>query len=208
MPYTLPLRNSNPLVIAALSTVITPLAVLAGASETLSDLQPRHPHLQTILMLGVLAVLFLFPVLVVVVGAINYVQAHLQLRRLVLTFAALILLFANCYFLTVVSDDRGGTPCPLWQSQCVQDNDIPFIGVHPAWRWLPGIDGRRISVSSIVLAYVDCFHYSVVTASTFGYGDIHANRWYTKLLKDLQILLSLGLTVLAVSRYFSSLSLH
>ena len=101
--------------------------------------------------------------------------------------------------------DRGGSPCPSYkkESDCALDNDTPLPGAHPVWRSRGGLEGRTASWRSIALACVDCFHYSVVTGSTVRFGDIHPSRWYTKLLTDLQIILSLGLTVLAVSRHFS-----
>ena len=49
-----------------------------------------------------------------------------------------------------------------------------------------GVEGRTASWRSIGLAYVDCFHYSVVIGSTVGFDDIHASRWHTKLLTDLR----------------------
>jgi hypothetical protein len=118
---------------------------------------------------------------------------------------ALILFFADAYFVTVVIDDRGGTPCTV--SACAFDNDIPLKGVHPVWRWSSeGPRRRRMSLGRIGLAYVDCFHYSVVTGSTVGYGDVIPVRWYAKLMADCHILLSLGLTVLGVSRVFAGRS--
>jgi len=52
-------------------------------------------------------------------------------------------------------------------------------------------------------AIVDCLHFSVVTLSTVGYGDIYPTALYSKLIVDIEILMGLGITVLTVGRHFS-----
>lgn len=45
---------------------------------------------------------------------------------------------------------------------------------------------------------LDCFHFSVVTMTTVGYGDIVPTAWYSKLAADLQVLLSMVILILAL----------
>jgi Ion channel len=193
----------NPLLAAVIASAFLVMFISLLTSEFLNDTLNSLPNWgDVVVILLMLAFILVIPLAVIAATAMSYARAHLRLGRLVYTFLALILLFTDIYFATVVFGDRGGTACDSWQ--CKYDNDIPMQGVQPVWRTLSGIEGRRISMARIGLAYMDCFHYSVVTGSTVGFGDIHPTRWYTKLLTDVQILLSLGLTVLAVSRFFSS----
>ncbi len=153
------------------------------------------------LLIFLLLLIFL-PTVALAFTVVGYIRAHIGLQRLIFTFLSLILFFANWYFIAMVFDDRGPVGCPPGTSYCPEVQNIPIEGVSPVWDYHH--DYRELSWRSIGLAYVDCFHYSVVTGSTVGFGDMHAARWYTKLLTDLHILLSLGLTAVGVSRYFAN----
>lgn len=50
----------------------------------------------------------------------------------------------------------------------------------------------------------DCFHLSVVTMATLGYGDIAPNKWYSKIAADLQVLTSQVLLVVALGMLFGN----
>jgi hypothetical protein len=196
----------NPLIVAVVASVLMLGFIALGINETLRRiLDPLPDWLGYLLALAMFVVILAIPALAMIATAASYRSAHLGLPRLVYAFMALILFFADAYFVTVVIDDRGGTPCTV--SACAFDNDIPLKGVHPVWRWSSeGPRRRRMSLGRIGLAYVDCFHFSVVTGSTVGYGDVIPVRWYSKLMADCHILLSLGLTVLGVSRVFAGRS--
>ena len=199
--------DQNPLIVSVVVCLLTPCAVRLVTSGDVNAFVSVLPGLvrgwlRQFLLNGAFGI----SLFAIIVMARNYVRAHLRLRQLIYTFAALILLFANCYFLTEVLDDRGIVHCapgtPDWA--CAPQRDISLGGTYAVWS--EDSQSRYITWRSMGLAYVDCFHYSVVTASTVGFGDMHPTRWYTKLVTDFQILLSLGLTVLAVSRFFSASS--
>jgi len=196
----------NPLLVAGVASALMLGSVALAINEVLRRiLDPLPDWLGVLLALALFIVILAIPALAMIATAVSYTHAHLGLGRLIYAFLALILFFADAYFVSVVIDDRGATPCTV--AQCAFDNDIPLKGVHPVWRWLSDAPRpRRMSLRRIALAYVDCFHYSVVTGSTVGYGDVIPVRWYAKLMADCQILLSLGLTVLGVSRVFAGRS--
>lgn len=108
--------------------------------------------------IAVLAFVVLVPAFAVLVTATSYWRAHLGLSRLVFSFGALILLFANCYFFSVVLDDRGPGPCPAGVSEvaCPENNDVPMSGVTrsgsgcPAWKVAESLGGGLPSHTSIV----------------------------------------------------------
>ncbi len=194
----------NPLAVAGIASATMLALVSLAINETLRRiLDPLPDWLGKLLAVMLFLVILTTPVFLMITAAVSYSRAHLGLGSLIYAFLALVLLFADAYFVTVVIDDRGGTPCAT-SSKCAFDNDIPLKGVHPVWQWRAEGRKRRLSFERIALAYVDCFHYSIVTGSTVGYGDVIPARWYAKLMADLQILLSLGLTVLGVSRVFAS----
>jgi Ion channel len=199
-------RALNPLAVAGFASASMLVLVALAVNETLRRiLDPLPDWLGKLLAVILFLVILALPAVAMIAAAAGYRRAHLGLGRLIYAFLALVLLFADAYFVTVVMDDRGGTPCSTSSTaKCAFDNDIPLKGVHPVWQWRAEGRKRRLSVERIALAYVDCFHYSIVTGSTVGYGDVIPARWYAKLMADLQILLSLGLTVLGVSRVFAS----
>jgi hypothetical protein len=200
------LQRANPLNVVAGVCVLTVLGIFALSREVVSQILAGQPNwLQITFILVLVGIAAAIPVLAIVVAVLSYTRAHLSLSRLVYTFAALILLFCNFYFLMILMGDRGPTSCPeMVSGTCPPTNDIPLAGAYPPLQYFieAGGVGRRITWRTLALSYADCFHYSVVTGSTVGFGDIHPTRWYAKLLTDLQILSSLGLTVLGVSRYF------
>lgn len=57
------------------------------------------------------------------------------------------------------------------------------------------------SLGAVLELAVDCFHFSTVTATTLGYGDILPNLWYTKLLADLQCLLGISIITISIGLY-------
>lgn len=54
------------------------------------------------------------------------------------------------------------------------------------------------------LTLLDCLHFSVVTMTTTGYGDITPTRLYSKLTADLQILFGLAILVVALGMLFGN----
>ncbi len=46
------------------------------------------------------------------------------------------------------------------------------------------------------LAIVDSFHFSVVTGTTLGYGDMLPNSWISKLIVDAQVLITIWLVII------------
>lgn len=55
-----------------------------------------------------------------------------------------------------------------------------------------------------ISVFLDCFHFSVMTTTTVGYGDITPAKRYSKLAADLQSLSSLALLVFALGMLFSN----
>jgi hypothetical protein len=66
--------------------------------------------------------------------------------------------------------------------------------VESVVRFLPG---------SVLSVFAACLHFSIVTMSTVGYGDIVPAIWYARTASDLQILIGLSLVAVALARAFS-----
>ncbi|WP_440029734.1 ion channel [Chromobacterium amazonense] len=53
------------------------------------------------------------------------------------------------------------------------------------------------------LLFLDCFHLSIATAATVGYGDMYPTYWPIRLLADLQIIFTSALVIIGFGRHFS-----
>lgn len=75
---------------------------------------------------------------------------------------------------------------------------LAFQGIHPIGA-APDASGLDLlSHVPPVETVVDCLYFSVVTASTVGYGDIHPAAWYAKLAVVAQLAASFAVIVLAL----------
>ncbi len=114
-----------------------------------------------------------------------------DINKLLLFYVALIIQFANLYFLLVIVMSPFGKP---FDGISFQDVSLNSDGWRLSFYW------------SAFLTYVDCLHYSVVTTTTLGFGDITPAQWYTKLLTDVQVLTGLAIAVVGIGQYFSPAS--
>jgi hypothetical protein len=99
-------------------------------------------------------------------------------------YAELILAFAAAYFLLSLIGGTGSH----------------FSGLIPE---ITGVEENY----GFVLAFshfFDFLYFSVVTATTLGYGDIQPSSWQAKSMVMLQVLLALHIVVVGFGSYFSS----
>ena len=129
------------------------------------------------------------PFAAMVLLGLSYRENAKRIGRIICLFLALVLLCANINFMLVMHFSLS--------------DSMPFHGIHSVWT--EGAAGQRHTLSwgNLFQAIIDCIHFSIVTLSTVGYGDIYPIKWYSKLVVDVEILLGLGITVLTAGRYFS-----
>jgi hypothetical protein len=163
------------------SVTLGGIGVVELAIETLDNVSFSYLFFPLAL---ILLVSLLTPLLAILGYAKSYPHNEKTLKRIIFMYIALILICANINFIIVFIYDSS------------------FNGIHPVWE-LSGGQGRVLHWGNIFLSVVDCVHYSFVTLSTLGYGDMYPTKWYSKLAVDIELLMGLGITVLTVGRYFS-----
>lgn len=131
----------------------------------------------------------ILPLIGLLANFVFYKINEKYLLRIVFLYASLMLIFANIHFLLVFMFD---------------DGTIPFEGIHNVWTWLPGIQGRVIHPKDALIAIADSIHFSTVTITTLGYGDMYPTKWYSKLAVDIEVFLGLGIVVVGIGRYFQN----
>ena len=129
------------------------------------------------------------PFLALLILAAAYKRNAQTLPRIVGMYLALVLLCANINFLLMLHFSQNGTP--------------PFHGIHPVLGEQTVGRPPPIGFENGFLSLIDCLHFSVMTLSTVGYGDIYPTAWYSKIIVDVEILIGLGINILTIGRYFS-----
>lgn len=124
--------------------------------------------------------------------ATNFKIDKFYLLKIIQLFIILALAFANIYYILIL----------------IADPNKIYDGIHPLWKWLEGIHGRRLYWENIWKTAIDCIYFSFSTITTSAYGDIKPMVWYTKLLSNLEVLLGLGLISIGIGRYFSSYEIN
>lgn len=81
--------------------------------------------------------------------------------------------------------------------------DQAMSGVINLWQKNETIEAHEIIIGNIGLNIVDYFHFSVVTMTTLGYGDMLPVKWYAKLIVDLQVLAGLSILVIGIGKHFN-----
>ena len=66
----------------------------------------------------------------------------------------------------------------------------------------------RLDWNAIPELWIDCFHFSVVTAATVGYGDIVPRTWFAKIIVDTQIITVTAILVFGVGFIMSERSIN
>jgi hypothetical protein len=146
---------------------------------------PSHDYI-AYFALFILLLAFIAQIVTIIVSVTTYPTTSRFLRRLVLMYIAMILGFAQLYFIMLLFPIKS-----------------PFDGIHSPWVWISDYQGRRLNLGDAAMSIIDCVHFSCVTITTVGYGDMRPVHWSAKLAVDAEILLGLSLVVIGVGRYFS-----
>ncbi|OHX10426.1 hypothetical protein BI347_21860 [Chromobacterium sphagni] len=108
-----------------------------------------------------------------------------QLGDLIGLYIGLVLQFAVVYYLFALLLTRGNA---FHGMTALYDGHGGF---------LPGF------YRNAAMLFLDCFHLSIATAATVGYGDMYPTYWPIRLLADLQIVLTTALVIIGFGRHFS-----
>lgn len=171
------------------ATVLLSIIAVPGIAA-IRCLKNSHPTFSFALAVVLVFLIYVPPFIAISYTIISYHNRARSLLGLVSLYIELIVLFATIYFLFALLDSQ--TP--------------HLKGIHQVW-WLDPMGEKPQPIfimENAFYAFLDCFHFSVVTAATVGYGDIVPNSPMVKLLVDLQILSSTALVIVGIGNFFSS----
>ncbi len=129
----------------------------------------------------------IFIIVSVFVAIINYSIYKHYVTNIILLYLTILILFANIYF---------------WMMLLLDPNH-PFLGIHPPWEWMRPNEGRILYIRNALITAIDCFHYSCVTITTLGFGDMRPIHWFAKILTDIEVLSGLCLITVGFGRIFA-----
>ena len=136
----------------------------------------------------------LFPITVIIPAAAiashlkKYKNTNDNIVSLAIEYLSLIIVYANIYFMVIVL-----TPGEV----------VAISGVMPPWFSDTCSTCRYMDLYIALYSAIDCFHFSVVTGTTLGYGDMVPKTYLAKLAVDSQVLLSIGLVAVRLGRMLS-----
>lgn len=136
------------------------------------------------LVLTVVILLFLIPAFSLARKLQNFALGSKRAEFLFIYYAELILAFAAAYFLLSL----------------IGDTKAHFRG------GIAGLTGTEENYGLVLAAahFFDYLYFSVVTATTLGFGDIHPISKEAKAMVMLQVLLAVHIVVVGFGSFFSS----
>jgi len=109
----------------------------------------------------------------------NFYKKTESITKLLILYFELILVFSSIYMWLFILGE---------QSQIDSFSPITTITKE-------GFD-FSLYVKELTLVVIDSFHFSVVTGTTLGYGDMLPKHWVSKLVVDFQVLTTVWVVIL------------
>ena len=140
-----------------------------------------------ILVFSLFFVLYLGSIIVILVRVFEFDRYTESVSKLLILYFELLFIFASIYLwlylLGGVNQIEGFGPLDREMLSSKEAFDV------------------KLYKEQVWVIIVDSFHFSVVTGTTLGYGDMLPKHVISKLLVDLQVLLTVGVVVLGYGRY-------
>ncbi len=144
------------------------------------------------------------PIIITFYYLTSYRKTLSSFIRLSSLLVQIVLLFGTIYFveqtLSVSNDIKESNYTNI------RKDNFPFSNVNNLWyyRLLKDHPDKLKTLYYALLSYQDCLHFSLVTSSTVGYGDIFPKDPIAKLLVDIQIVLSFIIVAFGIGAFMSS----
>ena len=133
----------------------------------------------------------------------SYKETLSSFIRLFSLMAQIILLFGTIYFVLQTMS----ASIDLKESNYTQisKDNFPLSNVSISWYYqvLENNPEKLETLYNALLSFQDCIHFSLVTSSTVGYGDIVPKHPITKLIVDIQIVLSFIIVAFGIGVFIS-----
>ncbi len=165
------------------------------------NIRKTHPVVFSIMNIPMLC----FPILIVIANIISFQTTLTSLSRLASLYLQVILMFGVIYYFGTPSTAANGdasTP----PANKIKSLRAVISGVDTKWVKLviDGHSSKQEILTEALISFQDCIHFSLITSTTVGYGDIVPKSPIAKLLVDIQVLISCFLLAFGVGSFFNS----
>ncbi|MCP4177646.1 MAG: two pore domain potassium channel family protein [bacterium] len=146
----------------------------------------------------------LIPVIITFYHIYSYRRTLSSFIRLFSLMAQMVLLFATIYF--VMQTISASKNIKENHYSRLDTDELPLNNISNVWyyRTLNANPDKLGTIYYALLSFQDCIHFSLVTASTLGYGDITPKSPLAKLVADLQVVLSFIIVAFGIGIFISS----
>ena len=163
---------------------------------SIGDEAPRFLHFVSFVLISA-------PITLTILQILNFRRSVINIRYLALLYLEIIIMFGVIYFYEVSSRSDADLQCEI-----NGDSRIPAIrGIDSDWVYLiktQQIDDKQALIKEMLVCFQDSIHFSLITSTTVGYGDMVPVKPTAKLLVDIQVLVSFFLISFGVAAFSSA----
>ena len=160
------------------------------------DEAPRFLHFVSFVLISA-------PITLTVLQILTFKRSKINIRHLAILYLEIILMFGVIYFYAVSSRNEIGL-----KHDMSPESHIPAIrGIDADWVDILKTEhntDEEVLMKKMLICFQDCIHFSLITSTTVGYGDMVPNRPMAKFLVDIQVLVSFFLISFGVAGLSSS----
>jgi hypothetical protein len=176
-----------------LSGVLIPLLVIY--IPTIGKVMPRFFSIVSFILIA-------GPILLTILQILNFRHAITSIRGLAMLYLEIVLMFGVIYFYAVSANSD-----MQLENHDAQNKILPVIrGIDTDWIYLVKtnqLENRQEVLKNMLICFHDSIHFSLITSTTVGYGDMTPATPVAKILVDIQVLVSFFLISFGVAFFFS-----
>ena len=143
------------------------------------------------------------PITLTILQIINFRHSVINIRYLALLYLEIILMFGVTYFYAVSSRNKPD----IEHERNIITQPLPIKGIDNSWVSLiknGNVEDKKFTLKKMFICFQDCIHFSLITSTTVGYGDMVPVTPIAKLLVDIQVIVSFFLISFGVATFTSS----
>ena len=148
-------------------------------------------------------VLITGPIVLTILQLLHFRHSLSSIRGLAMLYLEIILMFGVIYFYAVSAN----SDMQLENPEISKEPPPVIRGIDTDWVYLVRTDqitDKQEVLENMLVCFQDCIHFSLITSTTVGYGDMIPATPIAKLLVDLQVLISFFLISFGVAFFFST----
>ncbi|HJO94763.1 MAG TPA: potassium channel family protein [Victivallales bacterium] len=194
------LLNRNPLYFTLIYIIFIWVVLLSTIYLEIDLIVIKFPRIFHVISIIVTFV----PILMTFYHILYFKKSVDSFIRLFSLYIQIVLLFGTIYFIMQTGLAKKSFLGRNIHYSFVSEN--PISGINNDWvtQIVEQNSDKLGTLSNALLSYLDCLHFSLVTSSTVGYGDMIPKTIQAKLIVDFQILISFLIVAFGIGIFLSN----